>query len=328
MEDKATQQEVGQNRFTKVKEQVKAPALRLWHKAKDTLRSRGGKAALETLQSPSEEPVIPDVLRMVDEERQAREEAKAALAKQRQEEEERLRYETEVGSFEDPMMKICGEIKQNLENNTYGFMIGDDTSGRLPTLVMKNVIDYVNDSKGRAHIETRFIQAGTGMKDDQVEEQFLQRILPEAAKYPGKKALLVTEYIQNGGTIRRLLGLFAKHNIPVDLAALYIRRDRYGDKPIAATDTMQIFEGQEIADSQFSGLDEYRKPPEIWDKQNLVGLRKPRFDYDPIIPIVRENPDAQESINKARRDVTRLATKIVGRLFSPRQMNSPENKAV
>lgn len=221
-------------------------------------------------------------------------------------------YETVVGEIEGSMLKIASEVKSHLMSTDYSCIVGDDTSARIPTLVLKGFADFISDIEGKEHITTIFIQAGRKVSDSTVEEQFQQRILPIMAKIPNKKALLVTEHVQTGKSITRLLKLFKKFGIPVDIASLQIQRTKEGQFPFEAENAL-VFEGEPdtnyVTRSGYLGSE--LKPPQIWGKPEISGID---YHYQ-FVPIARFNPDAQTTVNAARRDTQRMVNRIVSSLY-------------
>ncbi len=69
-------------------------------------------------------------------------------------------YKTEVGSMETELSTILDQLGEPLQEGKYDLLIGDDTSGRLPTLVMREVINHIYQKNGLPKIPTNFIQAG------------------------------------------------------------------------------------------------------------------------------------------------------------------------
>src|SRR3990167_11536940 len=54
----------------------------------------------------------------------------------------------EVAELELPIKIIIEKIRTRIENGEYGLIIGDDASGRIPTLILGNFIKKVSEQKG------------------------------------------------------------------------------------------------------------------------------------------------------------------------------------
>ncbi|MBI4097936.1 MAG: hypothetical protein HY426_02750 [Candidatus Levybacteria bacterium] len=217
------------------------------------------------------------------------------------------RYNTEVSTLEEPLTKILSELKPNFEQEEYGLILGDDTSGRLPTLIIKGVADYISLLMQREKIPTVFIQAGRSVSTEDVERQFEERVLVEIAKHPDKKVLLVTDYIQTGTTINRLTSFFEKHNVAFDLVALSEERTGHASSFSLPLDSIPYIADE---DSQFYLRDKLdSKPaPEIWAKEHLTGLKREPAG-------VSRRTDYRKYVIAARQDVKMVISKIIGNLY-------------
>lgn len=81
----------------------------------------------------------------------------------------------------------------------YSFMVSDDYSGHIPTLIMRNVIDHINQKAARPSISTIFIK-GKSILDDS-ERQRLLDFLPNTEDTRG---LIVTEFMSRGESVRSI----------------------------------------------------------------------------------------------------------------------------
>ena len=54
----------------------------------------------------------------------------------------------EVAELELPIKIIIEKIRPRIENGEYGLIIGDDASGRIPTLILGNFIRKTSEQKG------------------------------------------------------------------------------------------------------------------------------------------------------------------------------------
>lgn len=54
----------------------------------------------------------------------------------------------EVAELELPNKIIIEKIQSRIEAGEYGLIIGDDASGRIPTLILGNFIKKISEQKG------------------------------------------------------------------------------------------------------------------------------------------------------------------------------------
>ncbi|MBI5420722.1 MAG: hypothetical protein HZA35_00180 [Parcubacteria group bacterium] len=56
--------------------------------------------------------------------------------------EEHIHYK-EIVELEEPIQRLLDQLRPHLEKNEYRLIIGDDASGRIPTLIMRKVMDTI-----------------------------------------------------------------------------------------------------------------------------------------------------------------------------------------
>lgn len=208
-------------------------------------------------------------------------------------------YKTAVSCLEGPMLKMCRELKAEFACGKYGLIVGDDTSGRLPTLVMKGVADSVYDLKGLKRGATVFVQSARLMQDSRLRRQFKERVSPWKANLGGgSKVLWVTEYIFTGGTFFRMKGLFTHYDLAFDVAcvasSLYIQ-DHCTRQGLVDTrfyyGTISEF-APAVHDSGLSGLrrdyDTYRYRPDYARRSEVIEARQ---DVKTLVDIIMRKLD-------------------------------------
>jgi len=127
------------------------------------------------------------------------------------------------GSRED-FENLLNQLKKNIERGEYSAIIGDDFSGRIPTLIIREVIDRVYKSRERKSIKTFFLRPPT---DDPMSWELLRQQLPKNAakiktelKDDKPRVLLVTELVSGGRSIEQLLEALNGQGLRADVAAL------------------------------------------------------------------------------------------------------------
>lgn len=218
-------------------------------------------------------------------------------------------YETKVESVEEDMTILCKQLKEPIENGEYGLFIGDDTSGRIPTLALKGFADFISEVFGREYVKTVFLQAGRYVPDQVVEDQFQKRILPLMRQNSGKKALLITEHVLTGKSIQRLINMFQRYNVAIDIASLQIQRDPNGNLPFKNNPGFSslVFEGRPDMRyaSRGSSIRNELQPVGIYGEESLSGIRK-------RVPVSRHK---DPMVAAARHDVQRLVSRIVNAVY-------------
>ncbi|HZS42657.1 MAG TPA: hypothetical protein VFA52_00340 [Candidatus Paceibacterota bacterium] len=107
----------------------------------------------------------------------------------------------EIENLAEPMIELCSKLKNNFDTGKYRTLLSDDIGGRIPTLVIANVL-----KKLRHDISVSFVAAGhstpgsvTGKEWKGLVRHLKEKISPEGS------VLLITQFIHHGDTIGKLL---------------------------------------------------------------------------------------------------------------------------
>lgn len=160
---------------------------------------------------------------------------------------------------------IVAELKEAFINGTYGALVGDDTSGRIPTLILRGVMSHINHLHGRPAVPTIFIK-GKPRNLSFSDEQRLTHHMFSLAGQPGKqRALIVSEYLYSGGHVQSIGDVIHRAGIPYDIVAIgqADSTDKYRNNGTVRGDG-QIF-------PTHGGLG---KCPDLYGKQALTGLNR------------------------------------------------------
>ncbi len=226
----------------------------------------------------------------------------------RKEEIKKYNFE-EFERLEKSTISLVEQLKEKIDRGEYDMLISDDSSGRLHTLILRKVINERNRKmhpelpQNETEVKTRFIAGGTDIDDRYSKiSEFFQKLRPEVKK----KALLVTEYMNTGRSIRYLAELIEHSGIDFDIAT-----DRAEDTPEGYKRKFPNTLGSKVVYVGMVGREFplYKKP---W----LTGVEKKLFSSEAHPRAYRDNLDApiqgsQEDVNKAREDVGILADKVL-----------------
>jgi len=116
------------------------------------------------------------------------------------EEQSEIRHK-EIAELEAPIFKIFKEILPTLEKGEYDLIIGIDASGRIPTLIIDKLVNYVYTKNSQEFPKTRFL-AGSGSKED--AEEYIKTWDPR------KKVLIVEDTILTGTSVKFLTEVLNK----------------------------------------------------------------------------------------------------------------------
>lgn len=220
-------------------------------------------------------------------------------------------YKTEVASLEQPITALVNQLKPNFEEGAYSMIIGDDTSGRLPTLVIHNVADAIYEHQGLPKIPTVFIQSARAIKEEDIKKQVEALKLRYKERPTDKKVLVVTEYINSGWSIKRLTQSLAENGIDCDIATLDAVEPEalYREWGTFSSDTV-IFSGTPLSTERTFG----HSSPKIWSKPTLTGLKRAAVS-EIGVSVLKLGPEIRQDTINAREDIKTLSDRLIGRIY-------------
>lgn len=126
----------------------------------------------------------------------------------------------EIAQLEDGINNILSRIKHRIDAGEYKLVVGCDASGRIPTLIMEEVIKELYRQKGLGSLKTRFY-AGAYSYVDKERNEKVSKILDSIAgvlkENPGR-VLVVTEAILTGRSLVPILQVLKHLHAPFDVA--------------------------------------------------------------------------------------------------------------
>jgi hypothetical protein len=201
--------------------------------------------------------------------------------------------------IEEPLERLTAELLPHVKQGEYSCLVGDDTSGRIPTLVLRKVINSEYAKIGLPPIPTYFFH---GNLSERKKAELGRRLHDVQVTRSKTKALVITEYMQNGGHVANIKAMLdmAKVKFAVASIALAMPKDSYRG---ALTRAVQIFSGDE-------GLDKGRVP-RIYGETSLTGISK---DYRRVF----KDKDARIKVIEARQNVNAISNSLIAYVESLR----------
>lgn len=124
----------------------------------------------------------------------------------------------EIAELENPMQNLLDQMRPKIDSGDYSIVLGEDASGRIPTLAIGEALSEIYKKRNKKPPETRFFAS----EDDWVKtSDYIDRLRAYVEKLkpdPDKKILVCTESVQTGGTINPLLDLLLERGVKFDLA--------------------------------------------------------------------------------------------------------------
>lgn len=131
------------------------------------------------------------------------EEPKPRLSKEGAEQIER-----NIEELAKPIRTIVEQLRPAIDGGQYGAIIGDDASGRIPTLIFRKIISTVYQRSGWDSPQTLFLAGSRNAKSPPDKRVDIQKYLSQHLKTTGKlpenrsRVLLVTDTIVTGSSLR------------------------------------------------------------------------------------------------------------------------------
>ncbi len=136
--------------------------------------------------------------------------------KERLEKREEFNFK-EILEIKNSLTDIVFQIKNKIETNYYSNLISDEAGGRIPTLVLRNIINKINSEN---NINTLFLSV-SGEKDFNEIKQLLTNSLDLKGN-----TLISTEYVRTGNMISKMCEILRNCNIEnIDLCTLCVSDD-------------------------------------------------------------------------------------------------------
>lgn len=209
-------------------------------------------------------------------------------------------YHPEVTELERPLQILLKEMLGNIEKGEYDLIIGIDSSGRIPTLIVSKFIRHIYSNKGLPPQDTRFV-AGNISKEN-AEEKIKEW-------NPQKKVLIIEDTISTGDSIRFLCQALRELKISFDIATV----GNLGVYSDTSELTERLKDTLGVKHIYFGTA----KSPNIYTRRYLSGVQKEHGDTFSrrYKKIKRENDNmplhVQETINQARADADIVADHLI-----------------
>lgn len=225
----------------------------------------------------------------------------------------------DILSLRRPIADLYRQYQEEIERGEYGLILGDDVSGRIPTLILSEVIKSAYAKHGNTPPLTRFVAGGYHISSkydseskDQLErrmlgtEELMRNFVKEMeARNSGTRTLLVTEGISYGAALNTLLDGVKRAGVDLDVAA--VGGLESGVKAIEKKHGVRVSVGQEHV-------------PGIYGHRALTGLQKERGSpvaraLHQIHPYTNVNAPVRE----ARELVHEVALGVLEDVASPKE---------
>lgn len=244
----------------------------------------------------------------------------------------------EVWELQEPLEDVIEQLRPRIEGGEYGLIIGDDASGRVPTLIVDRVVKQLYQDRERRPAKTVFMTgSGSGGYEinETVREEKQYRTQELLGRYQReysdglkpRRVLIVTDTVRTGNSLKLLTDSLHQAGLEFDIASVglvnYSEENREEWKTIleeklggtiyfSMSGTPTIYH-----QSQLSGVTkepgQLHADPYVRSEKAGNQSRKPQFVLPRENPILAEVMD-QRKINEVRADARIIAENILRRL--------------
>lgn len=181
-------------------------------------------------------------------------------------------------------------LRDHILADEYSVIIGDDTSGRVPTLMIAKTVNAYRRRHGKAALPVVFIEGGDGIDERQravFDARFALHSIDTA-----KRGLVVTENVGWGFSVGSILRRLEEHGMAGDVAT-------YGG---LSQEELNRLSGP-VWPASARAVTGDGDPRDLIDSENLSGLRNGMDKFAPG-KVIRDGRPAR-SARLARRDIQR-----------------------
>lgn len=221
--------------------------------------------------------------------------------------EKEIRHE-EIEELFNPIKEILYRFREQINQGVYKLLIGDDASGRIPTLILDRVLKAIYKERGHVLPKTIFM-AGSGTGFDTIYGQplaakrekikdFIQHIFKSNSS--SKRVMVITENIFTGKSLEPLIDTLEELDIEYDITSVGIV---YGGDKI---------ESKNIKERAFGSM---RKTPSIYFNKRLSGVDKKPVNLFSTPQKKEESREEEQTsiqllINTSREEVEKMANRL------------------
>lgn len=172
-----------------------------------------------------------------------------------------------IEELEKPILHILNQLVNKIKKGTYKLIIGEDASGRIPTLIIAYALKAIYEKQGFQPSIVRFI-AGSSNLPISLREQKVVDVTRQIEKIKttvkkrhqtSGETLIVTDTIHSGDSIKVFVNALKKNRMKFQIATI----------GITSLQTFHELQGQGI--SIVKGQD---YTPDIWGMHALHGVKK------------------------------------------------------
>ena len=207
----------------------------------------------------------------------------------------------EINQIMQPLVHGLSEMQGYIRDGKYIAIIGDDTAGRIPALIIRGVVRDVNEAYGRSPAPTFFVKGSYNSLSER-NYKTLRGQLNKLHKYSDTgRLLLVTEYMDSGSHIKSIGNIAHKLGWQYDIFAIARRFDdgHYRNYNVLKADGRI-----------FPSVDYIKFCPQLHGNTQVIGYETTGEGNVKFLPQHRDSFDA------ARKDVRLAIATLINNIFA------------
>ncbi|MEI8337970.1 MAG: hypothetical protein WCF92_02375 [bacterium] len=212
----------------------------------------------------------------------------------------------EIEILKRPVKEIIWQLKDKIERGEYGYVVGDDASGRIPTLIFSNVLKKVYREKGIDDPKTFFFAGGRSdvkgidkFKTLEIEKSIESFLEKNPGNGTNDRVILLTEYIVTGKSLKPICDAMKNAGIEYDIATV--------SASFPATSKIDKMLGAKIYEGGFFHT------PKIYARTDLSGVERSKYKkeiFSNKTSVGTAEFNSQSRINSARKNIEKLSEEI------------------
>ncbi|MEK7574618.1 MAG: hypothetical protein AAB511_00085 [Patescibacteria group bacterium] len=172
------------------------------------------------------------------------------------------------------LLNICRKMKTDIETNKWDILVSDETGGRIPTLVIWNLIKKFHPNNPPAPF---FISSGLTYKPVEIDDIWAQIDHYKKITKDAEKALIITQFIRTAKTIKGMIFDLKATGIPTENIGVASVVSYRNDNELGGKLSMK-------RDNVFAGESEISVSNEVVEGYypRFTGVTQDKTGYNPV----------------------------------------------
>jgi adenine/guanine phosphoribosyltransferase-like PRPP-binding protein len=202
--------------------------------------------------------------------------------------------------------KTLRKVRHAVKDRRYAFIVGEDTSGRIPTLMLAGAINGYYVSRNQPKIPVLFITGSKDRYDQAAQRKEMERWKPVLAHVDrSKRVLIVSDLVGNGATTAQIGKLLEAEGFKFDVAAVAFHADMPRPlqfKPQKWSKGSRLYQGRRTMWRERAVVYDT-----IWHRADLSGMNRNKFSKQRVL----RDAKTRRIVAQVRRDIKALTPGLI-----------------